>query len=592
MNTRTIKEHGIHYTPPELAAFLADVTVAQLVDHQGDLEILDPACGDGALLYAIAQSLSPSLRERTTLVGLEMDPLALDRARQRLDGANVYNVKLAQQDFLLTVGSAGGQRTLFDLDDSPDADGLQYDVIIANPPYVRTQVMGASKAQQLAKKFGLTGRVDLYHAFTTAMTAALKPGGVLGLLTSNRFLSVKSGAAIRHVLQNSFCLREIYDLGDTKLFTAAVLPVILIGEKRGVANLPVRTNTKAKSTLDNDPPASNPQQCRFERIYQHRNGASSDPSAPVTASVLDAIKDRSLIGLVNAAGSLYHIERGVLALDARNDVWSLSNHQYRGWLEQVEQCRRYTFEDVAKIRVGIKTTADEVFIRNDWTTLSAEETPEAELIRPLVRHFDASRWNSPSSYPQSVLYPHTVTNGRRCPINLSDYPKATRYLEKHRERLTRRHYVISSGRQWYEIWVPHNPADWAQPKIVFPDIAEEPRFFLDRSGAVVNGDCYWMTLRHGFDDRWLLLILAVANSSFITQYYDIAFHNKLYAGRRRFMTQYVRQFPLPDVDSKSGTAIVKLAAHLVEASEPEAERLAELDSAVWEAFGLRKEAVR
>ena len=43
-----------------------------------------------------------------------------------------------------------------------------------------------------------------------------------------------------------------------------------------------------------------------------------------------------------------------------------------------------------------------------------------------------------------------------------------------------------------------------------------------------------------------MLLLAVANSSFITKFYDIAFHNKLYAGRRRFMTQYVKKF-LPHV---------------------------------------------
>ena len=67
-------------------------------------------------------------------------------------------------------------------------------MVIANPPYVRTQVMGAKKAQALARQFGLTGRVDLSYAFAMGMTAVLKPNGVLGLLTSNRFLTIKSGA--------------------------------------------------------------------------------------------------------------------------------------------------------------------------------------------------------------------------------------------------------------------------------------------------------------------------------------------------------------------------------------------------------------
>lgn len=39
------------------------------------------------------------------------------------------------------------------------------DIVIANPPYVRTQVLGTAKAKQLARDFNLTGRVDLYYPF-------------------------------------------------------------------------------------------------------------------------------------------------------------------------------------------------------------------------------------------------------------------------------------------------------------------------------------------------------------------------------------------------------------------------------------------
>ena len=73
---------------------------------------------------------------------------------------------------------------------------------------------------------------------------------------------------------------------------------------------------------------------------------------------------------------------------------------------------------------------------------------------------------------------------------------------------------------------------------------------MDQSGAVVNGDCYWSKLRLDVDPDWLYLMLAVANSEVATTYYDTVFHNKLYAGRRRFMTQYVKEFPLPKLDSK------------------------------------------
>ena len=60
-----------------------------------------------------------------------------------------------------------------------------------------------------------------------AMTNALKKGGILGVITSNRYISTKSGSDIRKYLLDNYEIIEIIDLGDTKLFDAAVLPAIL-----------------------------------------------------------------------------------------------------------------------------------------------------------------------------------------------------------------------------------------------------------------------------------------------------------------------------------------------------------------------------
>jgi hypothetical protein len=190
------------------------------------------------------------------------------------------------------------------------------------------------------------------------------------------------------------------------------------------------------------------------------------------------------------------------------------------------------------------------------------------------------------------LYPHTIKDGRRVTIKLDEFPKARAYLERHRDRLSSRRYVIEGGRQWYEIWVPQHPGDWPKPKIVFPDISEGPRFFLDEAGSIVNGDCYWITPAPGQDARWLPLMLAVANSSLILKYYDAVFGNKLYAGRRRFITQYVQRFPLPRLDHPAAGPIVNLVLQLTRPGPVSADRPAigeRINALVWEAFGLTKE---
>lgn len=571
MKSCHIKTNGIHYTPTELAMFLAQVTVEEMAGSTGWIDILDPACGDGVLLRALASVVPDDVRCRLRLFGYERDEQAIERAVDDLRSVGVAEVVLKAQDFLAVEGtdaSTNGQLGLFDRDEVSSRP--LFDIVIANPPYVRTQVLGASKAQDLARRFELSGRVDLYQAFVKGMANVLKPGGLLGLLTSNRFLTIRSGASLRKLLQTHFQPLAVYDLGDTKLFSAAVLPAIVVARRQ----CDRRERTRS---------------CRFDRVYEHRVRVVPEFDAPRCESVLAAVRERDLVGLVHASTGTYLIERGALSSVGTDGVWSLSTPDSQEWLKAVARKREHVFAEVAHIRVGIKTTADEVFLRDEWTSLPAECQPEPALIRPLIRHFDARRWTGPDRYRQQVLYPHTIVAGKRFPVDLQEFPKARRYLESHFERLNRRRYVIEGGRQWYEIWVPHSPADWHRDKIVFPDIAETPTFFLDTTGAVVNGDCYWMTVREGRPAEWLRLMLAVANSSFITRFYDAAFHNKLYAGRRRFMTQYVGEFPLPALECSAAQEILRLLPrHLPpEGISPSIE--AQLDVLVWESFGLVKE---
>ncbi len=552
-----IKAHGIHYTPPPLAHFLAALTSESMPQGRGPIRVLDPACGDGGLLVALSQTVPKDLRRRLLVTGYETDPSALQIAGQVLSTCGVGGVSLLAQDFLSVAHPPTHNSPIV----------APVDAIIANPPYVRTQVLGASKAQQLAKRFGLSGRIDLYHAFVKAMAHVLNPGGVLGLLTSNRFLTVQSGVTLRRLLQTEFALRAVYDLGDTKLFSAAVLPVVLIGVKQ-------------------DPDSS---RCTFDRVYQCRPKRTIVQPRHSCGSVLDAVRDRRIEGVVKTPAGLFNLERGTLAV-SENDAWSLATPTVINWLRRIEENRAHVFSDIGKVRVGIKTTADDVFIRSDWDLLPARRRPEETLLRPLITHHETSRWYADMRHASKrVFYPHVVVGGKRAPIDLSAYPRAERYAKGHEKRLKARRYVLDAGRQWYEIWVPQNPEDWKKPKIVYPDISEDPRFFLDTTGAVVNGDCYWITLHEGVEPDWLLLMLAVANSSLITRYYDAVHHNKLYSGRRRFMTQYVSGFPLPRRDRACGKKLIALVSRLTQGEAPCARAEQEIDALVWESFGSRPE---
>lgn len=536
---------------------------------RGTIRILDPAVGDGSLLDALIKRLPIETRKRAEIRGYDIDPSAVEVASQRLDrDFPGLKIRLEQKDFLDHVLNLQGGSDLF-----PTGEVQQpFDLVIANPPYVRTQIMGTRQAQQLAQGFGLTGRVDLYYPFLLGISKVLAENGIAGVITSNRFMTTRSGQAVRRELLSRFRLVRAWDLGDTKLFDAAVLPSVLLA--RGMS----------------DPGEPQTDRILFSSIYETRDPAQSDASDALAAVAAD---DDTVVAVPD--GRHFRVRHG--DLDNGGDaegVWRIATHTSDQWLATVEAHTWATFRRIGKIRVGVKSTADKVFIRSDWDSLPGGRP---ELLRPLITRHCARRFKADvpvkAHQIKEILYPHEVVGGGRGAVDLSLYPKAERYLEQHRDVLESRSYVIEAGRRWYELWVPQDPAAWSSPKLVFPDISEKPVFWMDTDGGVVNGECYWLQCAKEDEDDLLWLALAVANSTFIEAFYDHRFNNKLYAGRRRFITQYVEQFPLPDPESREARAIVELA-RTIHATLPcsDSARLAsDLNALVWQVFGLTLEKV-
>ena len=203
------------------------------------------------------------------------------------------------------------------------------------------------------------------------------------------------------------------------------------------------------------------------------------PADPVVRSVLAALGDEQTSGLVRAPTGLFRVERGYLSHRPADAIWTLIQCRVRGLAEnRPTPCRA----DVRRRRPRARWHQDNggrSFHSRRLELAPSRSEARAKASSTLAPAFWAARWLA-GAQRQVVLYPHFVANGRRRAIDLAVFPRAGRYLESHRKRLSRRRYVADSGREWYEIWVPHNPKEWSLPKIVFPDIAAQPRFFLDR----------------------------------------------------------------------------------------------------------------
>lgn len=562
------KSSGATYTPEDFAAFLADQMVnAADLPKSGKIRILDPACGDGALLDALIARLPDQFRKRIEAVGYDTNPSAIAIASQRLcKDFPGLNVILEQKDFLVHVLNLQGGGDLLSAGEVQEP----FHFVIANPPYVRTQIIGAQQAQQLAQNFGLTGRVDLYYPFLLGISQVLAEEGVAGVITSNRFMTTKSGQSVRRAMLSRFRILHAWDLGDTKLFDAAVLPSVLLA--RGTRDVQhAHTNGIAYSS-----------------IYETKDDANSEA---VDALAALSAGDDTVVAISD--GRRFRVRHGTL--DNGGDpegIWRVATGTTDSWLATVENNTWDTFRRIGRIRVGVKSTADKVFVRSDWNDLPGGRP---ELLRPLITRKCARRFKATipakAAHIKEILYPHEVVETGRAAVDLSLYPNAARYLEAHREVLEARTYLIDAGRKWYELWVPQDPAAWPLPKIVFPDISDKPVFWIDTDGGIVNGECYWLQCENRDEQDLLWLAIAVGNSTFIETFYDHRFNNKLYAGRRRFITQYVELFPLPDPTRDESKAIIALAKEIhSKTPSAEADRLAlDLDTLVWQVFGLDAE---
>ena len=565
------KQEGAHYTPHTLAVFVARqiCNAADIATGTGSLRILDPAVGDGELLSCLLDELHSRQPMSVAATAFDTDLIALEQAGERLSSAlhEEVNTDWRGENFLDYALSASGDRAFGPLFTGSSGGG-QFDLAIANPPYVRTQVLGQKQTRAIAHRFGLEGRVDLYHAFLLGIAEVLKPGGIGGVIVSNRFLTTQAGGSVRSQLLERYDLLHVWDLGDTKLFEAAVLPAVLLLRKKVK---PHGCNGRA----------------RFTSVYSCEGTAKRITRA---SSIFDVVGRRGRFMLPDS--TTFCITQGKLDAGRKpGDVWRLSNPENDAWLRCVDEHTGLRFGDLGKVLVGVKTTADKVFIRSDWRDLPAGEQPE--LLKPLITHHVARPFKAtPPKVQREILYTHCVENGRKKAVDLSEYPRAAKYLRSHRQALESRKYVTEAGREWFEIWVPQDPAAWERPKLVFRDISKEPTFWMDLTGAVVNGDCYWMTTTSAEEDL-LWVAVGVANSRFIEAYYDAKFNNKLYAGRRRFMTQYVEGFPLPARQSKAAKEIASCSRAIYDALDHmDCTALrAELDAVVAGAFGLRVEEI-
>lgn len=185
---------GAFDTPLDMARRVVAAAVAHS-DPSPPKSGLDPACGTGAFLVAMAEA---GVRE---IFGSDIDPLALRIAQIAVPRAR------------LTVGDAL-------------CAGPKVDVVVGNPPFVPPEHQDKALRAELRRRFPwLAGRFDLVVPFAAMAVDRARSGGVVGLVLPAPMLVQPYAAVLR---KGWIARHKFVELSGPHPFPGASVHVMLV----------------------------------------------------------------------------------------------------------------------------------------------------------------------------------------------------------------------------------------------------------------------------------------------------------------------------------------------------------------------------
>ena len=254
------------------------------------------------------------------------------------------------------------------------ADKGGFDVVIANPPYIRQELFSEQKPLlKVAFPDVYHGMADLYVYFYRQGLALSQPRGVLTFISSNKFFRAGYGKPLRTYLQDNTWLKAVIDFGDLPIFEATTYPCVLVAANR--------------------PPGDD----------------------QVT---MQALNVHSMATLERLADAVRREGWPQPQRDLRRDGWALERPEVRALLEKLHLSGMSLGEHVeGRFYRGIVTGYNRAFVIDQSTRdhIVATDPYSADVIKPWVRGRNIQRWKygpPPWGCPPPLDCGNSYTGGR------------------------------------------------------------------------------------------------------------------------------------------------------------------------------------
>ena len=419
-------------------------------------------------------------------------------------------------------------------------DNGGFDVVIANPPYVRQEKIQDLKAKQEIQDFkSYAGTADLYIYFFEKGFNLLKKDGVLTYITSNKWTRAKYGAKFREFVLDNAKLLDYIDFNGVKVFESATVDTSVMILKK----------SKDK--------AINFQYCLVDSRYGKNinlDNYISNNNSYIPQS--DMNKD-SFVFL------------GKAELDIKKKIEKIGT-PLKDW-------------DI-NINYGIKTGFNEAFIMDGATKdkLIAQDPKSAEIIKPILRGKDIKRYEAKFADLWLINSHNGYKNNPR--IEIEDYPAIKNHLDFHWDKISKR---SDKGKTPYNLRNCAYLNEFEKEKIVYPCIMSSgSKFFYDNKKTYPPAPA---NIISGGNLNYLLVLLnsKITYFSFITYYMGGGISGEL-------KTNNLLSTPIPQFDKNQHAMLEQKADEIIKAKErglDTTELEAEVDQMVYKLYDLTDDEI-
>lgn len=214
--------NGAVYTPKYIRDYIVEYCFKKTGQTCDKCLCADISCGCGAFLYTMAEYIhkktgQPYSSITENLYGIDISSASIERAKILISMAALeYGEELDDSSFKLYASDS----LSFNFSLLPEiATNGGFDIIVGNPPYVRSKHIDANTKASLSHwETASTGNPDLYIPFFELGYSLLNERGHLGYITVNSFFKSVNARALRQYLSNNNVSMSIIDFGQQLVF--------------------------------------------------------------------------------------------------------------------------------------------------------------------------------------------------------------------------------------------------------------------------------------------------------------------------------------------------------------------------------------